>query len=617
MTGFDMPTGVSWSLWNACVCGDLKGVQDATSKGADIHNDIEELGQRPINIACREGHLSVVKWLHHEGVALNARNGDGGGMALHDACHGGHIAIAQWLHHAGASIDTVDDEGMQPLHHACECGHLQVVQWLCDLGASLDVIDRDKLTPVARAHHFAREDPSAENYQHVLDFLAAGLFGKAMLSTPTASARPHLLGRCVRIHGLSARVELNDKHGVAQVFHASKGRYGVLLLEKQYGDRLANGRRIMGEWVHVRPANLELVEAHQAGEAASLRAFARLGLSEVQADGSEVQADGSEVQAAEGRSEVRSEGEVQAEGSDVQTETSHSERMMRAKATKAKREAAKAKDKGTAAFLTAAELHEAELKSAAAAAALLAEELDVDAHQTGLKKAKKAKKAKAKKKHGADNAATEGSVSAPPTVEEAEAVHEALHNTNISNYHSWTITSPPAMLEEWQAPTSAPRPPQMASCVGVDVAQPTLTLADVGDITDRDEAPESTIGGETTCIVCMLNPKSHLAAPCGHQCACGTCAAKMKLCPYCRAPVQMWVQHRMIVTIWSNQLKKYVWVWCDCWGCCAMVANSPPKGMEVPGSRVCGRACVMACVQNKKYAMASELRSHFTDGRWP
>ena len=29
--------------------------------------------------------------------------------------------------------------------------------------------------------------------------------------------------------------------------------------------------------------------------------------------------------------------------------------------------------------------------------------------------------------------------------------------------------------------------------------------------------PESTIGGDTTCIVCMVHPKSHIAVPCGHQ----------------------------------------------------------------------------------------------------
>ena len=75
-----------------------------------------------------------------------------------------------------------------------------------------------------------------------------------------------------------------------------------------------------------------------------------------------------------------------------------------------------------------------------------------------------------------------------------------------------------------------------------------LTLADVGNITGRvhDEAPESTIGGQTTCIVCMVGPKSHLAVPCGHQLACERCTANMKFCPYCRTPVQLWVMQRLV-----------------------------------------------------------------------
>ena len=73
-----------------------------------------------------------------------------------------------------------------------------------------------------------------------------------------------------------------------------------------------------------------------------------------------------------------------------------------------------------------------------------------------------------------------------------------------------------------------------------------LTLADVGDITGRNSVPESTLGGETTCIVCFVRPKTHLAVPCCHLCACGACAAQMQLCPYCRVPVQMWAQPRMV-----------------------------------------------------------------------
>ena len=76
--------------------------------------------------------------------------------------------------------------------------------------------------------------------------------------------------------------------------------------------------------------------------------------------------------------------------------------------------------------------------------------------------------------------------------------------------------------------------------------QQVLTLANAGDITGRNDAPESTIGGETTCIVCMARPKTHLAVPCAHQCACGPCAGKMQLCPYCRAPVERWFEVRVV-----------------------------------------------------------------------
>ena len=73
-----------------------------------------------------------------------------------------------------------------------------------------------------------------------------------------------------------------------------------------------------------------------------------------------------------------------------------------------------------------------------------------------------------------------------------------------------------------------------------------LTLADAGDITGRNDVPESTIGGETTCIVCMAEPKSHIAVPCGHQSVCGTCSAQLKSCPYCRAKVEMWMLARVV-----------------------------------------------------------------------
>ncbi|EOD28973.1 hypothetical protein EMIHUDRAFT_234335 [Emiliania huxleyi CCMP1516] len=73
-----------------------------------------------------------------------------------------------------------------------------------------------------------------------------------------------------------------------------------------------------------------------------------------------------------------------------------------------------------------------------------------------------------------------------------------------------------------------------------------VSLADAGLDTGRPAAPESTMGGETSCIICFERPKSHLAVPCSHLCVCRPCSALMRECPYCREPVMMWLAPRPV-----------------------------------------------------------------------
>ena len=87
------------------------------------------------------------------------------------------------------------------------------------------------------------------------------------------------------------------------------------------------------------------------------------------------------------------------------------------------------------------------------------------------------------------------------------------------------------------APVALDGPPPPSATV--------TSLADAQFSTGRPEPPESTIGGQSTCIVCFTNPKSHLAVPCGHQCACGDCSARMQDCPVCRSPVREWIHVRV------------------------------------------------------------------------
>ena len=88
----------------------------------------------------------------------------------------------------------------------------------------------------------------------------------------------------------------------------------------------------------------------------------------------------------------------------------------------------------------------------------------------------------------------------------------------------------------------AAAPVTVAAPVALDTPPPPpadiTSLADAQFSTGRPEAPESTIGGQTTCIVCFVNPKSHAAVPCGHWCTCGEeCSAQMQACPVCRGPL--------------------------------------------------------------------------------
>ena len=97
----------------------------------------------------------------------------------------------------------------------------------------------------------------------------------------------------------------------------------------------------------------------------------------------------------------------------------------------------------------------------------------------------------------------------------------------------------PEVGEAYAASEAAPPP-------GEPPPPATVSLADASFDTGRPAVPESSMGGDTTCIVCFTRPKSHLAFPCGHQCACGPCSERMQQCPYCRTPVRQWLEVRVV-----------------------------------------------------------------------
>ena len=106
------------------------------------------------------------------------------------------------------------------------------------------------------------------------------------------------------------------------------------------------------------------------------------------------------------------------------------------------------------------------------------------------------------------------------------------------------LVEPAALMEvEVEAESEAASEAEAAEA---EQAEPlTISLADA-QLTTRADETLTSIGGDTTCIVCFEGPKTHMAVPCGHQSLCGTCSASCPTCPYCRAEVMMWVQQRLV-----------------------------------------------------------------------
>ncbi|EOD40631.1 hypothetical protein EMIHUDRAFT_121874 [Emiliania huxleyi CCMP1516] len=182
------------------------------------------------------------------------------------------------------------------------------------------------------------------------------------------------------------------------------------------------------------------------------------------------------------------------------------------------------------------------------------------------KKARKKKKKKAGSSGEAGPSSQECELQAPAeeasTAEAAAAAATAAVEVElaVALEESTRLTGEAARAAEEQAPFAAPA----GAVAAASDAQPAPTetpmretpppvavvsLADARFDTGRPAVPESSLGGETTCIVCFTRPKNHLAVPCGHQCACGPCSAKMPQCPYCRAPVMVWMDSSRIRSV--------------------------------------------------------------------
>lgn len=102
--------------------------------GHEIHT---QLGQTPLQIASKKGHLACVDYLLSCGIDVNCKD-SAQLTALHYAAIHGHSGVAQRLIEAGANLHAVDSMGMTPLHQAAASGSEGVLHCLLEAGVSVN-----------------------------------------------------------------------------------------------------------------------------------------------------------------------------------------------------------------------------------------------------------------------------------------------------------------------------------------------------------------------------------------------------------------------------------------------------------------------------------------------
>lgn len=141
--------------------------------------------------------------------------------------------------------------------------------------------------------------------------------------------------------------------------------------------------------------------------------------------------------------------------------------------------------------------------------------------------------------------------SAPAPVEAAEEAQEAGEaregevDAERAEEPAVVPTVPPVSDADDAVPTKHAETAQAETAQAAGI--PTVvapTAAALGLPTMADET--STLGGGTTCSICFMGTKSHVAVPCGHQFACGDCAdvltRKGEPCPMCRKAISVFIQ---------------------------------------------------------------------------
>lgn len=134
----------------ACRRGTAEEVRLLLETNPELVEETDSDNRAPLDLACSEGNLEVVRWLVREGGA-DIYGDSFYCKALDIACAHGHLEVARWLiEEYRINLNQKTHALMEAIHN----DHLEVVQWLVREAGDIAIINGYTMqgwTPV----HFA------------------------------------------------------------------------------------------------------------------------------------------------------------------------------------------------------------------------------------------------------------------------------------------------------------------------------------------------------------------------------------------------------------------------------------------------------------------------------